>query len=658
MAVLSVLISGIIIVTKSPPDRTIILDGEWEFFWNRLIVTDNQQDESPDFLIRVPGYWTKYNIDGKSLPAAGFGSYRLFIKGLQSSNPVTIFIPDFGCAYRVFVDGVLTAESGKVSKDLDEIFTVPRSQFYPAALSRGEVHEIVIEVASTRFSGLYKAPVLKDYDRALKEESRSGIRFILFGTVLFSFFILIIINLLSFRKRISSIWLSVLSILMILRIMLTNEFYSFWQGRIFFNLSYEDTNEFMFFVTFALKLLLFFMAEELLGVLFSRKEKVGFLLYYTAIYLIYFFIPNEIYNRYLTILLPASSFVLEIYSFFKIYIERHKLSKYGIIVYWGIILAISGIIIDCYYTNGNIYPNMSLALLMLLSGCLLILSLVSALQIAEVYKDLAVSSSRLELARSQISIQKEYYDSLSSQMNEIRGIKHDIRHFIGVIRSMLEEGHYDELKRFIGKYAEITETEPIPFFCENVVANSILGYYALKAKENGIPFHCASSIPKQLSISDSDICIVLGNALENAIEACRNLDNTEERFISNEVKALSKSLLIKIENSYNGNLNIQDGNYLSTKREKSGGIGLQNIKKVVESYGGYIKIEHDGKVFTLMAAFPLSAKQEDTPKRREGESSCSSPHDQYHYDRHTYLHLKKCFQTWILLQAISAGCIS
>jgi len=133
----------------------------------------------------------------------------------------------------------------------------------------------------------------------------------------------------------------------------------------------------------------------------------------------------------------------------------------------------------------------------------------------------------------------------------------------------------------------------------------------MKSKEYGIPFHCACSIPKRLTISDTDLCIVLGNALENAIEACRNLDDADECFISNEVKVLNKHLLIKIENSFNGNLNIQDGNYLSTKSEKSGGIGLQNIKRVVEAYGSFIKIEHNGKVFTLMAAFPLSEKREE-----------------------------------------------
>lgn len=75
-------------------------------------------------------------------------------------------------------------------------------------LSAGEAHHVVIEVASRRFSGLYMAPVLKDYDRAVQEDSdRDNIRFILFGTVLFSFFVLIVIYKLSFRKGKRSIGL-------------------------------------------------------------------------------------------------------------------------------------------------------------------------------------------------------------------------------------------------------------------------------------------------------------------------------------------------------------------------------------------------------------------------------------------------------------------
>jgi len=312
-------VGGIMDVKTASPVSTVVLDGEWEFYWNRLIATDGQQDCKPDFLIDVPDYWCKYKIDGNWLPAGGFGSYRLILKGLDYTNSVTIYIPNFGSAYRVFIDGVLTAESGNISKDVNEIFTVPRAQIYPVALSKKETHDVVIEVASTRFSGLYMAPVLKDYGRTVREDStRTGVRFILFGTVLFSFFILIVIYMFSFRKVKRSIWLPAISFLMILRIMLTTEFYSFWQSSIFFNLSYESVNELMFFVTFALKILLIYLAQEQFGVCFSRREKQGFLIYYTAIYLIYFFISNEVYNRYLTILLPVSSFALEVYSFLKL----------------------------------------------------------------------------------------------------------------------------------------------------------------------------------------------------------------------------------------------------------------------------------------------------------------------------------------------------
>jgi sensor histidine kinase regulating citrate/malate metabolism len=287
------------------------------------------------------------------------------------------------------------------------------------------------------------------------------------------------------------------------------------------------------------------------------------------------------------------------------------LKKYGMISFWANILAIAGIIIDSYYINGNIYPNVSLSLLILLSVCLVTQSIISALRIAEVYKDLAVSASRMEQARKQITIQKEYYDALSAQMMEIRGIKHDLRHFIGVIMRLSEEGKHEELKRFLGEYSKETETDPLPFFCENVAVNSILGYYSLKAKKGGIPFTCTCRIPKQISVSEIDLCIVLGNALENAVEACSRLENPKTGFVSVEVGIVNRRLLIKIENAYNGHIKLSDGKYLSVKKGKTGGIGIQNIRKVVEAYEGYHKIKHNGKVFTLMAAFSLSAETEN-----------------------------------------------
>ena len=103
-------------------------------------------------------------------------------------------------------------------------------------------------------------------------------------------------------------------------------------------------------------------------------------------------------------------------------------------------------------------------------------------------------------------------------------------------------------------------------------------------------------------MSDSDLCIVLGNALENAIDACRQICTSEIRFVSLEVRTIKGQQLLKFINSYTGQIEISDGQYVSLKGGKSHGLSIRNIKKVVESYDGFIKIEHTEKAFTLMVA--------------------------------------------------------
>lgn len=587
--------------------QSIVLDGDWEFYWNRLIAANPDRGAAPDFLIRVPDYWSRYKRNGSYLPSGGCASYRLLVKGLKAARPVTVYLPDFGSAYRVFLDGKLTAESGTVSKTASEVFTTTGVMLYPQTLSSATEHEIIIETATTRFSGLYMAPVLKDYDGAMQENSsRNSLRLILFGSALFSFFVLIVGYILPFQAGKRSVWLPVIGVCVLLRIMMTTEFYNFWQNTVFFHLSYEATNPLMFFLTFAFQYLLIFLIQELLGIAFSHQEKLALLIYYAVLYLLYLFIPTGFYNRHLTVLLPFCAFFMEIYSFFKVYHNRQRMKKHGLLVYWGIVLAVTGLIIDCYYINGNIYLNLSLALLLLFSAYLMILSLISSIQAADIYRDFALSTSRLAQAKAQITMQTEYYNMLSAQINEVRSVRHDVRHFIGALKRLSDEGRYEELNRFLSEYAAKVDPAPLPVFCENTVANSILGYYFLRLKERGTVLRCTCQIPKQLTVSDSDLCVVLGNALENAMEACSKVENPEARFVSAEARTINGKLLVKITNAYNGVLNQADDRYLTTKNTPYHGIGLQNIEKVVNACKGFIKTEHNGTVFTLMAAFPES----------------------------------------------------
>ena len=602
-------------VTSAAKD--IILDGDWAFYWNRLIADEPKQTGSPDFLIRVPDYWSKYKIGGAYLPESGCASYQLTLKGLEASQPITVCLPDFGSAYRIFIDGQLASESGVVSKESANVFTTTKAKLYPVTLSDAPEHRVVIETATTRFSGLYMAPVLKTYDRAVQAvNSRNNVRLILFGMALFSFFVLIVTYTLFLRENRRSFWLPVMGIFVLLRIMLTTEFFGLWQTTVFWGLSYEATNPLMFLVSFIFKYLLIYLLEELMGIVFSRKEKLGFLSYYAALFLVYLLMPHDFYNRYFSVLLPVAAFAIEMYAFMKVWRSRLELRKYGLLIYWGTALAILGLIIDCYYINGNSYLNLSLVLLTLFTVYMMILGLVSVLKTTEVYKELAVSASQLALAKKQIDRQMDYYDALSTQINEVRAVRHDMHHFAGVMMRLLGEGRYEELGHFLSEYADMSETEPLPVFCENVVANSIIGYYALQAKACGISFHCVCAIPKRISVNDSALCVVLGNALENAVEACEKLDVPNERRIAMEARTANGQLLIKIENAYNGFVKQKDGRYLSSKDSCSHGQGLRSIQTVVAACGGFLKIEPNGTLFTLMAAFPNASSCQFRQERR------------------------------------------
>lgn len=589
--------------TVSPASEKIYLDGQWEFYWKHFIISDYDQLSLPDMTIAVPDEWSKYKVQGKNLPAEGYGSYKLRLTGLQAKNAVTLCIPDFGGAYKVFIDGKLTAQSGTVSKDIAGIFTAPKVELFPVVLPDGTNHEVVIEVATTRFCGLYMTPVLSDYNKTVSENTiRNIIRYTLFGITLFLFLSLMTIYVVSIRRKLYSFWLPVMILFILIRTMLTSEFYSVWQPVLFFNLPYESTNELMYFATFVLKYLLIFLVQEQCGIKFEKRERVGFLVYYIFLYLIYLFVPNNIYNQYLSVSIPTLTYVLDFYLFYKIYCSRENMKKFGMVVFWGAISVIAGLTLDSYYINGKIYMNMSLQLLIFFTVFAVIMNWVYVMRSIDIYDDFIKSSSRLELARSQIAMQKEYYDALSRQMNEIREIKHDIRHFIGVMSILAEENKLDELKAFLNEYGKKTEMDKLPVFCNNVVANSIIGYYYLQAKESGIVFESRCNISSKSVMSDSDLCIVLGNSLENAVNACRQIEDIHKRFISIEAMAVKKQQIIKIKNSHNGKLIMKDSRYITSKDTKSHGLGIRNIEKVIESYGGFVKIDHNENEFTVMVA--------------------------------------------------------
>ncbi|MDE5547765.1 MAG: hypothetical protein K2J30_02065, partial [Clostridia bacterium] len=134
------------------------LSGEWEFFYNRWIVTDGD-DGGNDGYLSVPGRWTGLIVDGKKLPRSGFASYRLTVKNFPSGEVVTCFADNSVVALRMFVNGKLCSVSGTVSKDAKETSS-GNAERVDYCISDGGDLTIVIETGYTTVGGLTHAPSL------------------------------------------------------------------------------------------------------------------------------------------------------------------------------------------------------------------------------------------------------------------------------------------------------------------------------------------------------------------------------------------------------------------------------------------------------------------------------------------------------------------
>jgi sensor histidine kinase regulating citrate/malate metabolism len=137
----------------------------------------------------------------------------------------------------------------------------------------------------------------------------------------------------------------------------------------------------------------------------------------------------------------------------------------------------------------------------------------------------------------------------------------------------------------------------------NVSVDAILNSKLSLAKARKITVSVKALVPKNLSISEIDLCVIIGNLLDNAIEACLKIENTDERVIRCYMDIKRDSLYISVTNTNGGQILKQNGKYSTTKSEEHG-FGLARVDRVVEKYEGYIKRRNEEGAFTSEVMLP------------------------------------------------------
>jgi signal transduction histidine kinase len=218
---------------------------------------------------------------------------------------------------------------------------------------------------------------------------------------------------------------------------------------------------------------------------------------------------------------------------------------------------------------------------------------------------MATYSSR-EAFTMQILLDKQYEQYQHSLKNAeiVNQRYHDLKHYINLLRNEKDLNKKEEYLNEIEKSITPYDTQ---YKTGNHVLDILLTQKSTQMHENDINFTCVADGEHLSFISVLDILSLFGNALDNAIESVKTIDQSEKRIIKLAIFAQNQLLFIKLENYYVNQLKCVDGMFLTTKKDKQNhGFGMKSINSIVEKYGGSIKISTDNHWFSLMILMPIN----------------------------------------------------
>lgn len=204
----------------------------------------------------------------------------------------------------------------------------------------------------------------------------------------------------------------------------------------------------------------------------------------------------------------------------------------------------------------------------------------------------------------QIEIFRQHQNEREENEQELRRFRHDQKQKLAYLKELAEVSKSKEIVRFLQEELN----EDLKSVCSlintgNMVIDAILNDKYKKAAASGVKFETNLNIPPELPYRDSDLCVILGNLLDNAFEASMSISQ-EMRYIKTTILSHKNNLIISVENNYAGKLSRGwDGQLVSSKKDaRNHGFGLKSVRKTAEKYGGDVYFENTENMFKVTVA--------------------------------------------------------
>lgn len=214
----------------------------------------------------------------------------------------------------------------------------------------------------------------------------------------------------------------------------------------------------------------------------------------------------------------------------------------------------------------------------------------------EVEKELA------KVKAEQAKLLERDYTALCKVYERNAKLFHDLHNHIGVLRQLLSHGKADEAVRYLDELQlPVREMADAVWTGEEAV-DYLINRKTAEAKENGTKYRIQVEFPRHTNVKSADLCAIVGNLLDNALEAAKQIPAPEERFVCLTIRRINQMLVIKVENSF-ARAPVEEGGALKTIKEENGlhGWGLRSARTAAEKYDGTVQTSYTGNRFRAVA---------------------------------------------------------
>ncbi len=204
---------------------------------------------------------------------------------------------------------------------------------------------------------------------------------------------------------------------------------------------------------------------------------------------------------------------------------------------------------------------------------------------------------------SQYHSQVAVYKMLTEQYRQSERLRHDMKNHVIVLSALFRNKEWEKMGDYL-KNMEGSGLEDGGDMTGNKAVDALLYQKRKRAEEENIKWECDVQMPKDRHINEFDLCVLFGNILDNALNACDRMQSGEGRFINIQAKTVKKCFLLEVKNSVDMAEKYVDG-FTNKENPREHGIGLLNVGDVVHGYNGVLNIESEKGMFVTSVLIPF-----------------------------------------------------